>query len=117
MLGDGDAIDVFQLIAERKIVEAIRRGEFDGLPGDGEPLHISDDPLVPPERRLANRILKNAGMVPVEVSLRKELDQLRHQHAQTRSAQERDSLMREIRMMILRIGVAHRESSLVNRRQ
>jgi len=111
----GDAIDVFQLIAERKIVEAIGRGEFDGLPGEGEPLLLSDDPLVPPERRLANKILKNAGVIPVEISLRRELEQLKHQCARASSVQARESLMREIRIMILRISVAHRESSLVIR--
>ena len=52
-----------EIIAERKIEEAIERGEFDDLPGAGQPLDLDDlDPSLPEELRLAYRILKNAGM-------------------------------------------------------
>jgi hypothetical protein len=54
-------------LAERRIEEAVSRGEFDALPGAGRPLALDDDPLVPEELRLAYRILKNAGYVPPEV--------------------------------------------------
>jgi Domain of unknown function (DUF1992) len=50
-----------ELLAERKIAEAIERGEFDDLPGAGKPLELEDDPLVPEELRMAYRILRNAG--------------------------------------------------------
>jgi len=50
-----------ELLAERKIAEAIERGELDGLPGAGKPLDLEDDPLVPEELRMAYRILRNAG--------------------------------------------------------
>ena len=52
-------------LAERKIEEAVSRGEFSGLPGEGRPLPPEeDDALVPEEERMANRILKNAGIDP-----------------------------------------------------
>jgi hypothetical protein len=57
----------FELIAERKIEEALARGEFDGLPGEGRPLDLDDDALVPEDLRMAYRILKNAGYAPQEV--------------------------------------------------
>ena len=51
-----------EIIAERKIEEALARGEFDNLPGAGRPLNLDDiDPLLPEELRMAFRILKNAG--------------------------------------------------------
>lgn len=56
-----------ELIAERKIAEAAAQGEFDNLPGAGQPLNLEDDPLVPEDQRMANRILRNAGLVPREV--------------------------------------------------
>lgn len=56
-----------ELLAERKIAEAVSRGEFDDLPGTGRPLDLEDDALVPEELRLAYRILKNAGFTPKEV--------------------------------------------------
>jgi hypothetical protein len=105
-----DFIDIFQLIAERKIAEAIQRGEFDDLPGKGKPLHLSEDPLEPPHQRLAHTILKNAGIAPIEISLRRELDQLKREYARAKSAEERSALMREIRLMVLRINLMHRTS-------
>lgn len=58
--------------AERKILEAQRKGEFDNLPGAGSPLTLDDDSGVPKELRMAYRILKNAGYVPAELQDRKE---------------------------------------------
>ena len=56
------AVTALQYLAERRIEEAIARGEFDNLPGAGRPLDLDDeDPLWPEEVRMARRILKNAG--------------------------------------------------------
>jgi hypothetical protein len=67
---------MFDLLAERRILEALARGELDDLPGSGRPLDLDDDLLVPPETRLAARVLKNAGFVPLEVLERRELAEL-----------------------------------------
>lgn len=57
------AVTALLYLAERRIEEAIERGEFDELPGAGQPLDLDDlDPLLPEELRMACRILKNAGM-------------------------------------------------------
>lgn len=66
----------FERIAEQRILDAIARGELDHLPGAGAPLDLDDDFLVPPEMRLAFRVLKNAGYIPEEVSLRREISDL-----------------------------------------
>ena len=72
-----DAMLGLDLIAEAKIAEAIRAGAFDNLPGAGRPLDLDDDLLVPEEARMAYRILRNAGFVPVEIEARKEAASLR----------------------------------------
>src|SRR5262245_36092576 len=56
-----------ELIAEQRIAEAVAAGELDALPGAGRPLDLDEDPRVPEERRMANRILRNAGYAPREV--------------------------------------------------
>jgi len=61
------------LLAERKIEEALARGDLDGLPGTGRPLDLDQDPLVPEDLRMAYRILKNAGFVPPEVEQIREI--------------------------------------------
>ena len=56
------AVTALLYLAERKIEEAIARGEFDDLPGQGLPLDLDDeDPLWPEEMRMARRILRNSG--------------------------------------------------------
>ena len=58
--------------AERHIADAQRKGEFDNLPGQGEPLTLDDDSFVPEELRVGFRLLKNAGCLPPEIELRKD---------------------------------------------
>jgi len=64
-------------IAEQKILEAIARGEFANLPGAGKPLRLEDDSMVPGELRISYKVLKNAGCIPPELELRKEIITLR----------------------------------------
>lgn len=58
--------------AERHIADAQRKGEFENLPGQGEPLVLDDDACVPEELRSGYRLLKNAGCLPPELEQRKE---------------------------------------------
>ena len=67
---------MLEVIAERRIAEAIANGELDELPGKGRPLELDDDVLVPEELRLAYRMLKNAGFVPPEVQALNEIAEL-----------------------------------------
>jgi DnaJ-like protein len=61
---------------EDRIRAAVARGEFQGLPGEGRPLQLDDDLLVPPELRMAYRILRNAGAVPPELATLREANDL-----------------------------------------
>ena len=67
---------MFDALAEKKIAEAIARGELDDLPGAGKPLQLDDDANVPEDLRVAYRILKNAGFVPPEIDSLREIGQL-----------------------------------------
>ena len=58
---------MLDFLVEKKLEEAVSRGELANLPGEGRPLALDDDALVPEELRAAYRILKNAGYVPPEV--------------------------------------------------
>jgi hypothetical protein len=68
--------DMLDFLAEQKIAEAVSRGELEGLPGEGRPLELDDDKLIPEDLRLAYRILKNAGFVPPEVEALNEIADL-----------------------------------------
>lgn len=69
-------------LVERRIADARRQGAFDDLPGQGRPLALDDDRLVPEEVRVAMRILKNAGVLPPEIEALRELQSLRGLDAQ-----------------------------------
>jgi len=63
----------FYRIAERRIQEAIQNGDLDDLPGQGKPLVFEDDSFVPPDLRMAYKILKNSGFLPPELRAEKEI--------------------------------------------
>jgi DnaJ-like protein len=67
----------FDKIVEALIIEAQARGEFDNLPGEGKPIDLTAYFDTPEEVRLAQSLLKNAGMIPPEVQLLKEIAELR----------------------------------------
>lgn len=91
-------------IAEERIQAAIRRGELDNLPGAGKPLVLDDDLLVPEEARVANRILKNAGFLPVEVTERREIALLAASIAGIRDDAERARAIQKLAVLELRLG-------------
>jgi hypothetical protein len=64
---------IFDKIADQKIREAMEQGEFDDLPGKGKPLVLDDDSHLPQDIRLSHKILKNAGCLPPELEIRKEI--------------------------------------------
>jgi DnaJ-like protein len=67
----------FDRIVEAIIKEAMERGEFDDLPGKGKPIDLTEYFETPEEVRLANSVLKNAGMTSREVDLLKEIAELK----------------------------------------
>jgi hypothetical protein len=63
-------------LVEQRLEEAVSRGELSNLPGEGRPLELDEDSLIPEELRSAYRILKNAGLVPPEVQALTEISEL-----------------------------------------
>ena len=53
--------DIFNILTERRIQEAIARGDFKNLPGIGKPLRIENLYFLPKKIRAAYIVLKNSG--------------------------------------------------------
>lgn len=66
-------MNIFSTIVERKISEAMEKGELDNLRGKGKPLKLEDESWIPDDLRASYRILKNSGYIPPELELRKEI--------------------------------------------
>jgi len=98
---------LFDAIAESRIAEALEQGVFDDLPGAGQPLALDDESLIAPELRVAWRVLRNAGCLPPELELRREI----HEVGQLLDGLERnddpdryDRTARRLALLRLRLG-------------
>lgn len=69
-------MNLLDQLAEAKIREAQIDGQFDDLPGAGEPLALDCNDMVEPSLRVAYRILKNSGFVPPEVAARQQIEHI-----------------------------------------
>jgi hypothetical protein len=99
----GIHVFILDLIAERRIAEAIERGELSNLPGEGKPLELDDDALVPEELRLACRILRNAGFVPPEVETLREIGELERLLEVETGDESRAAALRKLQVLRLRL--------------
>ena len=91
-----DPVEDIESSVENQIRKAMAEGEFDNLPGKGKPLDLSKDRLVPEHLRTAYHILKNAGFVPEEIRLKKEMELLKEKIGQCTSKSEKDALLKEL---------------------
>ena len=91
------------LSADAVIRAAIANGEFEDLPGRGQPLPSDDLSMVPHEHRLAFRVLRNAGVVPPEVMALNELSLLRDTIARTEDPKIKDQLLAKFYAMESRV--------------
>jgi hypothetical protein len=98
----------FQRIAERHILEAIKKGELENLPGAGKPLKLEDDSNVPEDLRMAYKVLKNAGYVPPEISLRKEIGQTENLLAGMEDTQAKYRQLKKLNFLITKLNTLRR---------
>ena len=104
-------MDILATIAERKIREAMARGELDNLPGAGKPLAMDEDLSgVPADLRMAYKILKNAGFVPHEVDLRKEIVTLREMLGTLEDDEQRRRVGRQLDFKLLKLGMMRKRA-------
>jgi len=86
----------FDKIVEAAIKEAMERGEFDNLVGKGKPIDLTEYFNTPEDVRVAQAILKNAGMVPLEIDHLQQIAALKEQLAATTEDAKRQTLRKEI---------------------
>lgn len=98
----------FAWMAERQIEEAMRRGEFDNLPGRGQKIVFEDDSMIPEDLRMAYKILKNAGYVPQELLDEKEIITASELLAAATDEQERYRQMQKLNFLIMKVNARRR---------
>ena len=103
----------FQKIVEERIRKAHEEGEFDNLPGKGEPLRMEDDSHVPEDLRLAYKVLKNADCLPPELQLKKEIRQMEDMLDAIPDEKEKYRLIKRINFKIMKLNMMGKKSPLL----
>ncbi|MGI9166003.1 MAG: DUF1992 domain-containing protein [Pyrinomonadaceae bacterium] len=67
-------MDRFESFIEKSIREAIEAGEFDNLPGKGQPLDLKENPFEDPDLRMVHKLLRDAGFAPAWIEERKDIE-------------------------------------------
>jgi hypothetical protein len=106
-------MDFFERVAENRILEAIEAGHFHDLRGKGRPLKLEDDSHVPPELRMAYKIMKMADCLPPELEMRKEIVRLQDLVASLPDEAEKLSQMRRLNFFVMKLGIMRPVSPLL----
>lgn len=104
-------------IVEQRIKEAQERGEFDNLPGHGQPLNFEDDRHVPEDLRMAYKILKNADCLPPELELKKEIRQMEDILENIPDEKEKYRQIKKINFKIMQLNMMGHKSPLFEEKE
>jgi len=100
----------FDKLVEAAIQEAMARGEFKNLPGQGKPINLTEYFNTPEDVRVAQVMLKNAGMVPsgmvpLEIELLQEIAAYKELLNNAQSQGEKEKLRKVVGEKQLRFNL------------
>jgi hypothetical protein len=101
----------FSRIVENRVREAMAQGQFENLPGAGQPLNLEEYFSTPEDLRMAYSILRSANCVPAEVELLNDISRLERAVAETSDATARQSLQRALTNCQTQLAVALEHAS------
>ncbi|GGJ61638.1 hypothetical protein GGR02_001153 [Anoxybacillus voinovskiensis] len=107
-------MDIIWKIADEKIREAMKNGEFRDLPGFGKPLDIDDLSHIPEELRIGYLMLKNAGYVSEATDLKKELMTIEDLLRCCEDEKEKERLTQKWNEKLLRLQAVMRKRNISN---
>ena len=108
------AVSFIERLAEQRILEAQRKGEFDDLAGKGKPLELEDLSALPEDLRMAYHVLKNAHILPPEAELLKDIHILEDLLKHVEDEGERRALAKSLQWKVIRLDMLKRPSMSMN---
>ena len=96
---------MFDKLVEQKIREAQEAGEFDDLEGAGRPVNLEAYFSTPEELRAGYALLKNAGVLPQEAVVIKELNEAAARLEACQDEAERERLRLVVRELQLKYNL------------
>jgi hypothetical protein len=104
------AVGFIERLAEQRILEAQRNGEFEDLAGKGKPLELADYSSLPEDLRMAYHLLKNANVLPPEAELLKDIHVLEDLLKHVEDEGERQSLAKSLQWKLIRLDMLKKRS-------
>jgi Domain of unknown function (DUF1992) len=82
--------------ADEKIREAMAKGEFDNLPGKGKPVDLDVYFATPERLRVGYSILKSADIIPAQMELLKQIEDLKKSLDSCTSEIEKSAIQKQL---------------------
>lgn len=92
-------------LIEKMIKEAMAKGEFDNLPGRGQPIDLTEYFSAPEDVRLGHKLLKDANIIPEELELLREVEALKTELAASPDEEEKRRIRRAIDDRLLKYNL------------
>ncbi len=108
------AVGFIERLAEQRIQEAQRKGEFENLAGKGKPLELADYSTLPEDLRMAYHVLKNANVLPPEAELLKDIHILEDLLKHVEDEGEKKALAKSLQWKVIRLDMLKRRSMELN---
>ena len=100
-------MDALTRLAERRMLAAEAEGKLSDLAGEGKPLpEHPEEAYIDPLEAVGFRMMHEAGFVPQELELARQLAEAKEAYAATYNEEERDALMKRIADLEMRRNVA-----------
>ncbi|MCJ8010731.1 DUF1992 domain-containing protein [Paenibacillus sp. KQZ6P-2] len=105
-------MSIMSWLAEQRINQAMDQGKFKDLAGKGKPLQLEDMSQIPEDLRMSYKIMKNAGFIPEEMQLQKDLLKLQDLIHACENAGEKEKLKRTLTEKRLRFQMLMEQRGL-----
>ncbi len=101
---------IFQRIAEQKILEAQKQGVFNNLKGEFEPLPCDENyNKIPCDLRVSYKILKNAGFLPPELEIKKEIQREEELLELIYDEEEKSKKVKRLNKLIMKLNIVSKK--------
>ena len=94
----------FDKIVEERIKNAQKKGDFNDLPGSGQPLDLDYNSCVAEDLRMAYKILKNADFTPPEIEIKNEIKKTEDLLAGMKDEKEKYRTLKKLNFLILKLN-------------
>ena len=96
-------MSILAFLAEQKISQAMANSDLNSPNWKNKPLPLDDEHWIPDDLKMAYKILKNAGFVPPEIEVRKEIGRLEQLIATTEDEHLRIKQMQKLNVLMMKI--------------